>query len=150
MSRPGMIGVGVMLNAEIYGVLQMLKEAEEQKALVQWLKLKKITHFAPVNENIHSGIIRQSMSNKMFAGKIIAMIENKLRALGKRKGVSDLVVLLPGAKVVFIEMKRATGGVVSEDQEEWRNEVMALGFDAHICFGFDDAVKVINESMGCA
>ncbi len=122
-----------------------ITEADEQKNLVAWLKLLKITHFAPVNENIHSGIIRQSVKPAGAAARLIGMIENKLKAMGKRKGVSDLVVLLPGARAVFIELKRKTGGVVSPEQEQWRQEVSALGFEAHICHGFDDAVTLINE-----
>lgn len=124
-------------------------EADEQKNLVQWLRLRKITHFAPGNENQHSGIIRQWVKPASLAARIISMIENKLKAMGKRKGVSDLVVLLPGAKAVFIEMKRQKGGVISEEQEIWRNEIVALGFDAHICRGFDEAVDVINKIKGC-
>lgn len=124
-------------------------EEDEQKTLVQWLRLRRITHFAPGNENQHSGVIRQWVKPASLAAKIITMIENKLRAMGKRKGVSDLVVLLPGAKAVFIEMKRKKGGVVSEEQESWRKEVIALGFEAHICRGFDEAVAVITKLQGC-
>jgi hypothetical protein len=127
----------------------MLKESDEQKLLVQWLKVNKITFFAPINENIHSGIIRNALSGAL-AARIIGSIENKLKSLGKRKGVSDLVVLLPGAKAVFIEMKRLKGGVVSEDQSIWFDEITRLGFDAHICNGFDDAVAVINKLRVCA
>ncbi len=121
----------------------MLLEAEEHKLFVKWLRLKKITHFAPINENVHSGIIRNAMHSTL-ASRVIASIENKLKALGKRKGVSDLVVLLPGARAVFIEMKRVKGGVVSEDQSLWKSEITALGFEAHICKGFDEAVAVIE------
>ncbi|MDP1774236.1 MAG: VRR-NUC domain-containing protein [Methylobacter sp.] len=123
------------------------KEADEQKALVRWLKLMKITHFAPGNENLHSGIIRQWVKPASLAAKIIAMIENKLKAMGKRKGVNDLVVLLPGAKAIFIEMKRKKGGVVSQEQAEWRKEIKALGFEAHICHGFDEAMLIIKEQL---
>jgi ribosomal protein L30/L7E len=125
-------------------------EADEQKAIVQWLRLKKITHFAVSNENQHSGIIRQSVKSVATANKIIAMIENKLRAMGKRPGVSDLVVLLPGAKAVFVEMKRRDGGSgESFEQAAWREEITALGFDAYVCKGFIEAVAVIEAAEGC-
>jgi hypothetical protein len=127
-----------------------MAEADEQKSLVQWLRLKKITHFAVGNENNHSGIIRQSIKNQGLAARIIAMIENKAKAMGKRKGVSDLVVLLPGAKAVFIELKRRDGGKVSVDQDIWRQEVTELGFEAHICHGFDEAMAVIERIRNAA
>jgi len=46
--------------------------------------------------------------------------------------------------IVFIEMKRTTGGVVSKEQDDWRNEVMALGFDAYVCYGWDAAKEIIT------
>jgi hypothetical protein len=122
----------------------MTKEADEQKALVKWLRARKITHFAPINESLHSGIIRQSVKPSGVASRIIGMIENKLKSMGKRKGVSDLVILLPNAKAIFIELKRKDGGKTSAEQIVWRDEVIALGFPAFICHGFDEAVSVIN------
>lgn len=121
----------------------MNKESDEQKVLVQWLRVRKITHFAPINENIHSGIIRQFIRPTGLAAKIISMIENKLKAMGKRKGVSDLVILLPKGKTVFIEMKRKNGGKESEDQSTFRDEVIALGHDAYVCHGFEEARDVV-------
>jgi len=72
-----------------------LEEVEQQK-LVQWLRLKKIFHFAPMNEN------KQSFSNRKAAFKI----EAKSKSMGKINGVSDLIVMLPN-KILFIELKRA-------------------------------------------
>jgi hypothetical protein len=124
-------------------------EADEQKALVQWLRLKKITHFAVSNENQHSGVIRQFVRPAGLAAKIIAMIESKLQSMGKRPGVSDLVVLLPGAKAVFVEMKRRDGGSgESFEQAAWREEITKLGFDAYVCCGFIEAVAVIEAEAG--
>jgi hypothetical protein len=120
-------------------------EAQEQQALIDWLRLKKITHFAPINENAFSGVIRQYVKPIALAQRIIAMIENKSRAMGKRKGVSDVVVLLPAGKSLFIEMKRKHEGDETFEQEAWRTELTSMGHLAFVCHGFDEAVAIINQ-----
>jgi VRR-NUC domain len=119
-------------------------ESDQQKTLVQWLRLKKITHFAVPNENMYSGVIRNLLP-KVTSGRVIGMMENKLQSMGKRKGVSDLVILLPGARAVFIEMKKDRGSKTSDEQKAWQSEVQGLGFEAHICKGVDAAMAVIES-----
>lgn len=43
-------------------------------------------------------------------------------------GVPDRIVLLPGARVVFVETKCPKGGRISSRQEWWRRKLRALGF----------------------
>lgn len=43
-------------------------------------------------------------------------------------GVPDRIVLLPGAKVIFVETKRPKGGRVSRLQEKWGEILTGLGF----------------------
>lgn len=43
-------------------------------------------------------------------------------------GVPDRIVLLPGARVVFVEVKRPKGGRLSELQKFWRKRLNSLGF----------------------
>lgn len=43
-------------------------------------------------------------------------------------GVPDRLVLLPGARVIFVETKRPKGGKLSKMQEWWRDRLTALGF----------------------
>ncbi len=47
-------------------------------------------------------------------------------------GVPDRVVLLPGARVVFVETKRPKGGVLSSRQKWWHRELHRLGFKFYI------------------
>lgn len=69
-------------------------------------------------------------------------IEAKLTAAVKRRGglclkwtcpgwagVPDRIALLPGGKVVFVELKRPMGGRLSPRQEWWGHKLSALGFD---------------------
>lgn len=44
-------------------------------------------------------------------------------------GVPDRIVLLPGGKVIFVELKRPKGGVISKRQIWWAHKLTMLGFD---------------------
>lgn len=43
-------------------------------------------------------------------------------------GVPDRIILLPGARIHFVETKRPKGGVYSKLQDKWRDWLTALGF----------------------
>ncbi len=43
-------------------------------------------------------------------------------------GVPDRIVLLPGGKVIFVELKRPKGGVISSRQRWWAYKLTLLGF----------------------
>lgn len=51
----------------------------------------------------------------------------KLDSSGK-KGIQDRLVLLPGAKVVFVELKRPDGGRVGVLQKVRKVQIERLGF----------------------
>ena len=43
-------------------------------------------------------------------------------------GVPDRIVLLPGGRVLFVELKRPKGGEVRKLQEWWHDRLRRLGF----------------------
>lgn len=43
-------------------------------------------------------------------------------------GVPDRIILLPGGRIVFAEVKRPTGGEMSTLQEWWGEQLSLLGF----------------------
>lgn len=47
-------------------------------------------------------------------------------------GFPDRMLLLPGARVVFVELKRKGVGVVSPHQLKWKKRLIKLGFEFHI------------------
>jgi hypothetical protein len=47
-------------------------------------------------------------------------------------GVPDRILLLPGGRIIFVELKRPKGGVLTKRQEWWRRELWRLGFDAYV------------------
>ena len=114
-------------------------EEQEQKKLVQWLKLKKIFHFAPMNEN------KQSFTNP----KVAMMIEAKAKSMGKVKGVSDLVVMLPSS-ILFIELKRAKKRLtkVSDSQNVFLSKIGQFCYaKGHVCYGANEAIEIIEKEM---
>ena len=50
----------------------------------------------------------------------------KLSPVGLR-GVPDRLMVLPGPRVVFVELKRPKGGVISALQHWWRDRLVRLG-----------------------
>lgn len=53
-------------------------------------------------------------------------------------GVPDRIVLLPGGRIVFVELKRPKGGVVSSRQQWWRDKLRALGFAHYYIYNTAD------------
>lgn len=53
-------------------------------------------------------------------------------------GVPDRIVLLPGGKILFAELKRPKGGIVSDLQSWWHRKLAALGFDCWLIFDEKD------------
>lgn len=49
------------------------------------------------------------------------------KAMGVKAGVPDLVILLPEARVGFLEFK-AKGGSLSPSQKIWRHELQSRGY----------------------
>ena len=66
-------------------------------------------------------------------------------------GVPDRIVLLPGARVCFVEMKRPKGGALSAMQKKWKEWLRGLGF-AHMTIwnqnDLDDFKTEYLESKG--
>lgn len=78
--------------------------------------------------------------------------KNKNKAMGVRPGVPDMLIVFPD-KVLFLELKRLNGGVVSEAQRVWieaLNKVRLEGESgkgsvfATIAHGFDEAKSAID------
>ena len=129
-------------------MVRISTEYEEQKSLVQWLRLKKIFHFAPTNEN------NTHNQNRKYA----MIAEQKAKASGKLKGVSDLIVMLPN-KLLLIEMKRQrrklNSGKLSTSHTNTSKEQLkfletANTFDyaeARVCYGWEEAKEYIESHI---
>lgn len=126
----------------------ILTEADEQKFLVQWLRAKKIFHFAPTNEN---NTYKQNPKYAMIA-------EQKAKAMGKLKGTSDLIVMLP-TKILFIELKRrkkllkngkysTSHTNISKEQIDFLENVAQFSYaDSAVCYGAKEAIEYIEQHI---
>jgi hypothetical protein len=70
----------------------------------------------------------------------------RLKAEGVVAGVADIFVAypVPGFHGLYIEMKSLTGKP-SREQQDWIRDSLALGYQAAVCRGADEAMKVWLE-----
>jgi hypothetical protein len=68
----------------------------------------------------------------------------RLKDTGLLSGVSDLIVILPCGKLLFIEVKKPTGGVQSPEQKDFEARVKALGYEYHIVKSLDEFKNIIK------
>lgn len=74
------------------------------------------------------------------------LIEAKIQVSeGTLHGVSDLIILLPKAKSIFVEMKTLKGEQ-SLYQKEFQENVEKLGFEYLIWRSIDDAIKWVDKA----
>ena len=110
-------------------------EADEQRAFITYLQAKGFPYCAIPNANAMSFI------NRALAVKIMA----KMKAQGLQKGFPDLIVFLPSC-IAFVEMKRAKGGVASEEQKDWINLINGYPYAfGAICKGAKEARSFIDN-----
>lgn len=82
---------------------------------------------------------------------------NKLIAEGMRKGILDMVFIIPPERsktgkrlMVWIEMKRVQGSTTSPEQLEWEeaiNDIEGGNVGAFICYGSKEAIDVLKDLM---
>jgi hypothetical protein len=80
---------------------------------------------------------------------------NKLIAEGMRKGILDIVLIIPPERakggrrlMIWVEMKRQQGGAVSDEQELWIeaiNDIEGGNVGAFVCYGAKEAVDLMKD-----
>lgn len=63
-------------------------------------------------------------------------------------GVPDRIILLPGGRVAFAELKRPHGGRVGPLQRWWRATLRGLGFRVYTLYSEDDLHVMLIELGG--
>lgn len=109
-------------------------EDYEQIVVATYLDKRRVLWFHPPNE-----------------GKRSLTYAAKLKRSGVKAGVPDIWVLEPRSPYhgLVIELKRESGGVVSDAQAYWIMELGKRGYFARVCRGAADAIAVIEEYLGC-
>lgn len=72
----------------------------------------------------------------------------ELKDQGMRKGVPDLVIILPDGRCGWAELKRPKGGVLSDEQKGWRDALIAFGHDWRLIKSLDDMTDFIAYMRG--
>jgi len=62
-----------------------------------------------------------------------------------KKGIQDRLILLPGAKVFFVELKRPDGGRVSVLQKVRQRQIERLGFPAYVIRSGGDVDNLVRS-----
>lgn len=72
----------------------------------------------------------------------------RLKAEGTRAGVPDIFLpaLIRNAPGLYLELKRP-GGTLSKAQEWWIRELRMEGYRVEVCYGWLEAVRVIEEYL---
>ena len=79
-------------------------------------------------------------------GKAAMLRTARLKRIGLRPGVADLVVMLPGGKVVFVEVKTKTGRQ-SENQKDFQEKCFDLGFAYHLVRSVEDVQNCLHQHL---
>ncbi len=105
-------------------------------AVVQWLRLQ----YPKVLFTISPGGL---LTN--------ARTGSKAKKLGYQKGVPDIIIFESRQWFhgLFIEMK-IEGGKTSPEQKEYIAGLIACGYMATVCYGFDEAKKIIDNYFSYA
>ena len=115
----------------------------EQIEVVEWMRKNNVLHYAIPN-----------------GGKRHVKTASDLKKQGVSAGVPDLCIPIPNNDYhgLYIEMKRRpkilkngkksyTNSSASISQLEWISKLNALGYKSTICYGSDEAIKVIKEYL---
>ena len=68
-----------------------------------------------------------------------------LKKMGVKRGVPDLCLPVARGQFhgLFIEMKRSDGGVVSDDQLWWNEQLISKGYASVICEGWESGKEAL-------
>lgn len=81
-----------------------------------------------------------SVPNELSGNNAMATMQAK--AKGLKRGVSDLVVILPTSQIIFVELKVGKN-TQSESQKTFESNVQALGFNYHLVYSLEEFKKII-------
>ena len=115
-----------------------MTEAEEQEMLFQWADIQSVKYPA-----------LRLMFHIPNEGKRSMAYAMKLKQRGVKPGVPDIFLPVPinDYAGLFIELKRADGGKLSTEQTFYLAELRKLGYQASVCYGFDEAAVRIKAYL---
>ena len=113
-------------------------EKDEQKALTRWVEFNR-GRWPDLEMYIH-------IPNE---GKRSPRMGAELKEMGMKPGFPDVFIFTArhGMHGMAIEMKRTKGGTVSPEQAKWIARLDRQGYAACVCYGWEEAAKVITRYM---
>lgn len=113
-----------------------MTESKIQQEIYQWFQNTYcLKHHSP------RGMIL-SIPNGGTRNKMEAIT---LKATGLLPGASDLIVITPNGKILFIELKTEKG-VQSDVQKDFESRVSALGYEYHVVKSLEQFKSIICTS----
>lgn len=98
------------------------------------------------------GIVCCSIPNGMtILSKNKYAYMKSLKKSGLRAGFPDLMILASNKsrthQILFLEMKRVKGGVVSKEQKMWINWLDTHGYAVAVAYGCDMAIRILHKYL---
>lgn len=114
-------------------------EADEQAALFRWAAYS-LGKYPELELMYH-------IPNE---GKRTSITGSRMKAQGMRRGVPDICLPVPNVlhTALYIELKRAKGGRVSDEQRGWISALNRVGCRAVVCHGWNEAREEIERYLG--
>ncbi len=112
-------------------------EDAEQMALIEWTELQK-GKYPELLMLFH--IPNGGKRNRIEAARF--------KKMGVKAGIPDLFLPVPRAAYhgLFVEMK-SLDGKPTKDQKEWIKALSKQGYAVEVCYGFEQAQKVILDYL---
>lgn len=110
-------------------------EHEEAVTLAQYLEILQVQGKIQLYSHIPHETFTRSWGTK-----------RKNKAEGVKKGVPDYIIVTKN-KVLFIELKRLKGSVVSDEQRHWLECLINKETIPAIAYGFEDAKRFIDSVL---
>lgn len=117
-------------------------EHDECVALASYLQL--LVNQGKIREYGH--LVNELKLNRRKGQRPNFAYLNSRKAEGWRPGVPDYLIVTEN-DILFIEMKRSKGGVLSEHQERWIEAIREAGGKVFVCEGFEEAKEVIEREI---
>lgn len=117
---------------------QKLSEYDEQCLIFEWARANEGAHPELWLLNASMNGIRTSIG-----------LATKMKRQGLKRGYPDIFLPVPKKYFhgLFIELK-IKGNKTSEYQEEWLKRLTDNCYDCRVCYGHQEAIKVIKEYLG--
>ncbi len=114
------------------------EEHDEQVTLIEWFDLEY--RYRPYAKRLAS---------TPNGGNRNIITATMLKREGCRKGYPDLNLMVPTLRYhgLFIELKKVGGLKPSAQQQEWIEYLNSQGYLAVVCYGFNEAKKIIEEYL---